>query len=348
MSTRPLPAAADLFGDLLEPETPGASGWRSYFPGLALTLIASLAAAWISEHYGAPLMLIGLLIGLAFNFANADVRLHPGLGFASKTMLRWGIVLAGLQVTLQQIAGLGVAGFASIVVTMVLVICVGALAARAMRLSTPFGVLAGGAVAICGASAALALSSVLGEKRSSQAQLTLVLVTVAAASAAAMSLYPAIAHALNMTDRQAGWLVGASIHDVAQALGAGYSFSDEAGETAAIVKLTRVALLAPMLTAIAMLFPLEAGGKRERIGLPWFVVGFLALGALNSFVALPAEVGTWAKVATSALLLMAVTATGIRSPMHLLLGQGWRSAVPVIAATLAAFALSLGFALWLG
>jgi uncharacterized integral membrane protein (TIGR00698 family) len=348
MSKLQYPVAADLYGDLLDTGAPEKSTWRDYFPGLALTLIASLAAAWISEHYGAPLMLIGLLIGLAFNFANADARLHPGLGFASKTLLRWGIVLAGLQVTLQQILGLGVAGFASIVASIALVIGAGVIAARAMRLSTPFGVLAGGAVAICGASAALALSSVLGEKRSSQAQLTLVLVTVAAASAAAMSLYPAIAHALDLTDRQAGWLVGASIHDVAQALGAGYSFSDEAGETAAIVKLTRVALLAPTLTVIAMLFPVEAGGKRERIGLPWFVVGFLALGALNSSMTLPAEVGSWAKVATTALLVMAVTATGIRSPMHLLLGQGWRSAMPVIAATLAAFALSLGFAVWLG
>jgi uncharacterized integral membrane protein (TIGR00698 family) len=209
-------------------------------------------------------------------------------------------------------------------------------------------VLAGGAVAICGASAALALASVLGEKRASQAQLTLVLVTVAAASALAMSLYPVIAELIGMSDRQAGWFVGASIHDVAQALGAGYSFSDEAGETAAIVKLTRVAMLAPALAAVAMLFPVETGQSAARVGLPWFVLGFLGLGAVNSFVPLPPEVAGWAKQATSALLLLAVTATGIRSPMHLLLGQGWRSAMPVIAATLAAFALSIGFALWLG
>ncbi len=342
------PLAADLFGDLLETTAPADARWRSYFPGLAMTIVAALAAAWISEHYGAPLMLMGLLIGLAFNFANADARLHSGLGFASKTLLRWGIVLAGLQVTLQQIAGLGWLGFLSIAATIAIVTAIGAGVAKAMRLGSAFGVLAGGAVAICGASAALALASVLGEKRASQAQLTLVLVTVAAASALAMSLYPVIAELMGMSGRQAGWFVGASIHDVAQALGAGYSFSDEAGETAAIVKLTRVAMLAPALAVVAMLFPIEKGQSAARVGLPWFVLGFLALGAVNSFIALPPEVALRAKQATTALLLLAVTATGIRSPMHLLLGQGWRSAMPVIASTLAAFALGIGFALWLG
>lgn len=347
MSAREMPLAADLYGDLLDTTTPAKSRWRDYLPGLAMAAVASGAAAWLSDHYGAPLMLMGLLIGLAFNFVNTDERLHAGLGLASKTLLRWGIVLAGLQITVQQIAELGWQSFAWIAAMIAAVVGAGVLSARAFRLSPSFGVLAGGAVAICGASAALAISSVLGEKRSSQAQLTLVLVTVSAASALAMSFYPAIAHMLGMSDRQAGWLVGGSIHDVAQALGAGYSFSDAAGETAAIVKLTRVAMLAPALAAIALLFHVEAGQKRERIGLPWFVVGFLALGLVNSVVALPPEIGDGARNATQILLLLAVTATGIRSPMQLLLNQGWRSAAPVIGATVTAFALSLAGALLL-
>ncbi len=345
---RSLPAAADLFGDLLEPAPEEKLRWNRYLPGLAMTIVAALAAAWLSEHYGAPLMLMGLLIGLAFNFTNADARLHPGLGFASKTLLRWGIVLAGLQITIWQIADLGWGSFLWIAAMIAAVIGVGALTARWLKLGLHFGILAGGAVAICGASAALALASLLGEKRASQAQLTLVLVTVSAASALAMSLYPALTHLIGLSDRQAGWLVGSSIHDVAQALGAGYSISDESGQIAAIVKLTRVALLAPALAIIALLIPAEPGQSREKMGLPWFVAGFLVLGAVHSFIPLPKEVITWSAQATSALLLLAVTATGIRSPMHLLLGLGWRSAAPVVAATLAAFVLALAGALLFG
>ena len=336
-----MPLAADLYGDLLDTSPAQKSGWRDYFPGLAMTVVAALAAAWLSEHYGAPLMLMGLLIGLAFNFANADTRLHPGLGFASKTLLRWGIVLAGLQITIWQIAGLGWESFLWIAAMIAIVTGVGALTARYLGLGSAFGTLAGGAVAICGASAALALSSVLGEKRTTQAHLTLVLVAVSAASAFAMSIYPLVAEVIGLTDQQAGFLVGASIHDVAQALGAGYSFSDQAGETAAIVKLTRVAMLAPALAVVALLFPAEEGQARGRVGVPWFVLGFLALAGVNSAVAMPAEVGLVAKHATTALLLLAVTATGIRSPMQMLMQQGWRSSLPVIVATLVAFALGL-------
>jgi uncharacterized integral membrane protein (TIGR00698 family) len=348
MKPNQLPAAADLFGDLLDSTPQKKQGWRLYIPGLIVTIIAALAAAWLSEHYGAPLMLMGLLIGLAFNFANADAKLHTGLGFASKTLLRWGIVLAGLQVTLWQIVDLGWASFLWIAAMIAIVTSIGALTARFMGLSLAFGTLAGGSVAICGASAALALSSVLGEKRSSQTQLTLVLVTISAASALAMSLYPALAALIGLTDKQAGWLVGGSIHDVAQAMGAGYSFSNDAGETATIVKLTRVALLAPALAVVALLFPAEPGQTRARIGLPWFVAGFLILGACNSFLPIPETASTWARHATQALLLLAVTATGIRSPMHLLLGQGWRSMAPIIASTIAAFLLSLLAAVLIG
>ncbi len=337
----PLPAAADLYGDLLDSAPVNKSPWKTYFPGLAMTMVAALAAAWLSEHYGAPRMLMGLLIGLAFNFTNSDTRLHPGLRLASNTLLRWGIVFAGLQITLWQILDLGWGSFLWIAAMIAIVTGIGAITARWMGLGLSFGTLAGGAVAICGASAALALSSLLGEKRSSQAQLTVVLVTVSAASAVAMSLYPVLAQFAGLTDRQAGWLVGSAIHDVAQAIGAGYSISDEAGQTATIVKLTRVALLAPALAVIAMVFPVTSRQSRQRIGLPWFVLGFLALGALNSFVSLPSAVTTWSAQTTSALLLLAVTATGIRSPMHLLIGQGWRSAAPVAAASLAAFALAL-------
>lgn len=346
MSARPTPAAADLYGDLLDVGPVTRPGWRSFLPGLAITTVAALAAAYLSEHYGAPLMVMGLLIGLAFNFVNADARLHPGLAFASKTLLRWGIVLVGLQVTFAQIASLGWVAFVAVAAMIALVTLTGTLVARGNRMGSAFGTLAGGAVAICGASAALALSSILGEKRASQAQLTLVLVSVSAASALAMSVYPILAQSLGLSDTQAGFLMGASIHDVAQALGAGYSYSEVAGQTASIVKLTRVAMLAPALAVVAWAYP-AADAQKGQVGLPWFVLGFLGMTTLHSLVALPTPVLAWSPRLASGLLLLAVTATGIRSPLNLLLEQGWRSSLPVIASTVVSFLLALGAAILL-
>lgn len=350
--TRPTPAAADLFGDLLEVEAPSKRERPhvkalTYLPGLGVTGIVALAAAWLGDHYGAPLMLMGLLIGLAFNFLNADARLHPGLGFASKTLLRWGIVLVGLQVTIWQIAALGPVSFAVIGAMILVTMGAGTLVARSLGLGAAFGTLAGGSVAICGASAALALSTALGEKRVNQAQLTLVLVAVSAASAFAMSVYPILTQAIGLEPRAAGFLLGASIHDVAQALGAGYSLGEVEGQTAAIVKLTRVALLAPTLLLVTLVVARDGERASGAAPVPWFILAFLALTAANSFVALPPEVADAARLGTSALLLLAVVATGIRSPMHLLLKQGWRASMPVVAATIVSFLLSLAAALLL-
>ncbi|WP_380874798.1 phosphoenolpyruvate carboxylase [Sphingomonas sp. DBB INV C78] len=339
-----LPAAADLYGDL-EP-TP-AVGWKDYVPGLIVTALATLAAAYLSERYGAPLTLMALLVGLALNFLSADARLSPGLAFASRTLLRWGIVLVGARITLGQIVDLGPVALAAIVVILALTLLSGVALARLLGFGAAFGALAGGAVAICGASAALAIATVLGEKRANQAQLALVLVGISAASSLAMVGYPLIAHQFGLGDTAAGFMLGASIHDVAQALGAGYSYSQHAGETAAIAKLSRVALLAPALAAIAWFFPAEDGRKAKLAGLPWFVMGFFGLAALNSTGIVPPFVDEAAESGAAALLACAVTATGIRSPMQTLLESGPRPLLVIVGSTLVALALSAAAAVWL-
>ena len=335
------PRAADLFNDL-EPEP--AKRWTEVMPGLIVAALATMAAGFVADHYGAPLTLMALLIGLALNFLGADPRMASGLGFASRTLLRWGIVLVGARVTIGQIVALGPMTLLAVVLILLATLAVGALVARAMGLSAAFGTLAGGSVAICGASAALALATTLGDRRVNQAQLALVLVGISAASATAMFFYPLIAHAAGLSDRQAGLMLGASIHDVAQAIGAGYSFSDHAGEVATIVKLTRVALLAPVLALLTLIFPASDGSK-AKLSVPWFVTGFFVVAAVNSVVPVPAIVGRSAQTLATALLACAVAATGIRAPMNALLGTGAKPLLVIVASSLVALALSLAAAL---
>ena len=338
----PRPATADLYGDI----EPGLHAtWRATLPGLAVAAMGTLAAAFVSDHYGAPLTLMALLFGLALNFLSADARLTPGLAFASRSLLRWGIVLVGVRVTFGQIAALGPVALAATLAIVGLTMAAGLVAARRLGLGRAFGVLAGGAVAICGASAAMALATTLGDRRISQTQLTLVLVGISAASALAMVAYPLVAHAFALSDLRAGFFLGASIHDVAQALGAGYSFSDPAGQIAAIVKLTRVALLAPVLAIVALFLPRGEAGRGQAV--PWFVFGFFALAGVNSLGVIPAVVATAAERAATALLAVAVTATAMRSPLAQLLEAGPRPLLVIVVATLAACALSLLAALTL-
>lgn len=348
-----IPYGGDLFGELhlaeaSQPAQPAAAR-RSLFPGLAICGVAAAAAAWLSEHYHFPIILLGLLVGLSLSFVARDPRTHEGLDFASRTFLRWGIVILGFQVTFMQIGALGAVPFLALAAGMGLTLFAGIAAAQIAGQSRHAGLLAGGATAICGASAALALYGVIGKDRLSQAQFALTLVVLSLASALAMSVYPIIAAYLQLSDQQAGFLIGASIHDVAQAIGGGYAFSDAAGSYATIVKLARVALLAPVVALVTLAIG-SAGAppgqtRWRRLALPWFITAFLAAVALNSLVVLPPMVAGHALAASKGLLLLAVTATAMRSRMDLLLDMGWRATIPVLAATIVSFLGALLFVL---
>lgn len=353
-----LPYGGDLFGEmyLAEQAPPAAKrrfSLRSHAPGAGLVLVAAGAAAWLADHYGFPIILLGLLVGLSLNFVTGEAKTHAGLDLASRACLRWGIVSLGLQLTLGQIYALGPWPFAALVAIMGTTFCAGLLGARLSGQSRYAGVLAGGATAICGASAALALYAIIGRERLSQAQFALTLVGVSLASALAMSLYPMIAVELGLSDHNAGFLVGASIHDVAQAIGGGFTISDTAGGQATIIKLSRVALLGPALILVSLWIgpgARDAGVARpawRRITLPWFIVAFAVLTVLNSVVAIPEAIRDAAMVGSKALLLFAVIATAMRSDLAPILRLGWRAATPVVCATLASFLCAMA-AVYLG
>jgi uncharacterized integral membrane protein (TIGR00698 family) len=342
---------ADLYGETYLADDNPARAKRllisSLFPGLAVVGVAAAAATWFSEHYGMPVILAGLLLGLALNFVSAEQKVHPGLDFCGTSCLRWGIVLLGTQVTAMQIGGLGALAFLGLIGIMSLVMGAGLLGARLGGQSRYAGWLAGGATAICGASAALAIYAVIGRERLNQSQFTLILVGVALASAVAMSFYPLIAAQLDFTDKQAGFLMGAAVHDVAQSLGGGYSFSQSAGETATIVKLSRVALLAPAVALVGLAIGSTDGRSKSlvsKLKLPWFIIAFFVAVAVNSVIDAPEWVAEYGLVASKAMLLFAVTATAMRSRLDLLLTQGWRALLPVILATLTAFITAAAFA----
>ena len=347
--------AGDLFGELhlaVAPAEAAAPPRDPIWPGLAVCATASIAAAWLSEHYGFPIILLGLLVGLALSFLGHEPRMQRGLDYASRTFLRIGIVVLGFQVTFAQIGAIGAVPFLALAAVMAAAFAAALLSARVVGQSAYAGILAGGATAICGALAALALYGVIGKRRLSQAQFALTLVGVSLASALAMSVYPILAAELGLSDRQAGFLIGASIHDVAQAIGGGFAFSDAAGSDATIVKLARVALLAPLVALVS----LAIGGGEEsakgraiwrRLALPWFIVAFLATLTLNSLVPVPPSWSAVLLALSKGLLLLAVTATAMRSRLELLLDAGWRATVPTLAATLASFAAALAFVVWL-
>lgn len=314
--------------------SPFAGAWQrshSLYRGVLLALAVATAARFVSDHYGAPAMLFALLFGIAFNFLSADDRCAPGIEFASKTLLRTGVALLGFRLGLSEIASLGAGPVLSVAGLLVLTIGFGIAVAPLFGRPWHFGLLTGGAVAICGASAALAISAVLPRREGLEKDTLFTVVAVTTLSTVAMVTYPIIARLFGLDDAATGFLIGATIHDVAQVVGAGYSVSETAGDLATLVKLERVAMLPIVLLAIA----LACGrGERKRIDVPGFLVVFVVCVLLNSSGLTPEPVQMAATGLSQWLLIIAIAALGMRTSLKAMLDLGPRHLILVVSETL--------------
>jgi uncharacterized integral membrane protein (TIGR00698 family) len=254
-------------------------------------LTVAIAATFLSEHYHGPVMLFALLLGMAFHFLSQEGRTVAGIELASKGVLRIAVGLLGAQITIAQITNLGLTPVLTMVAAVGSTILFGMLASRVLGLGKTFGVLTGGAVAICGASAALAISSVLPKGGNHERDTVFTVIAVTTLSTIAMVLYPIVVTRFNLDHEAAGIFLGGTIHDVAQVVGAGYSVSEETGNVATFIKLLRVAMLLPVVVGLSFIMHARNGGSGGRRQLlPGFLLLFAALVVLNSAHLIPQDV----------------------------------------------------------
>lgn len=299
---------------------------RNLRPGLLASGVVAIAASFLAKHYGAPVMLFALLLGMAMNFLAVDGPCKPGIDVAARQVLRVGVALLGLRITLGQMASLGWEPVILVTVAVTLTIGMGILAARVMGFNPFFGFLSGGAVAICGASAAMAISAALPTHPLRERATLFTVIGVSLLSTVAMVAYPLLAKVTGLNDTQAGIFLGATIHDVAQVVGAGYALSPTTGDVATVVKLMRVGMLLPVILCAAFLTRRQgntAGGERPPL-LPGFAVAFFALVLLNSSNVLSQTVIRAGIEASQWCLIVAIAAIGMKTQVKDLIAIGWR------------------------
>ncbi len=313
---------------------------KTLVPGLLVTALVGMAAAFLGSHYKGSMLLFALLLGLALHFISEDTRCAIGIQFASSTVLRLGVALLGLRLTIDHVVTLGWQTVVALLAAVSLTIALGLLLARLFRVRTSLGVLIGGATAICGASAALAISSVLPKDANLERDTTLTVVGVTTLSTVAMVVYPLITQWLGFDAVMAGKFIGATIHDVAQVVGAGYSLSPEAGDAATITKLMRVAFLMPVLVVISLVVRLRmsgavgAGSAAKTPLLPWFTVVFVVLMLINSTGWIPAAVQSAASNVSQAFLVLAIAGVGLKTSLRDVTRLGWRPVAMIFLVTL--------------
>ena len=334
-----LPSAAAKPADVFRV---GANKAAAYLPGVALAGAIAVLATFATTRLGGPVMLYALLIGIAFSAIGKDERFMPGITFAAKQILRIGVALLGVRITVGDVASLGAPTVLLVVCGVTFAISAGTLIGRAFGLRSDHALLSAGAVAICGASAALAISAVLPQHKDSERNTILTVIGVTTLSTVAMVLYPFITEALGLTDRQSGIFIGATIHDVAQVVGAGYTVSDEAGDTATIVKLMRVACLVPVVFLTCLYFRKDcietADDAKTPPLLPLFLIGFVVLMIINSLGLIPQGVGAGISDASRYGLVTAVAALGVKTSLGAMTKVG---PAPVAVMTLQTVLLAL-------
>jgi uncharacterized integral membrane protein (TIGR00698 family) len=308
--------------------------WRAAAPGLAVAAVVAIAATFLSLQYKASAMLFALLLGMALHFLAEEGKCLPGIQVASSVVLRAGVALLGLRITVAQVQALGWGSIVLVVAAVAATILIGIAVARALRLGTAFGTLTGGAVAICGASAALAIASILPRHPHAERDASFTVIGVTALSTLAMIMYPVVVGALGLDHHAAGVFLGGTIHDVAQVVGAGYSVSPETGDTATIVKLVRVAMLMPACLAIGLALHARGRGAGAAPVLPGFAVVFVLLVLVASTGMVP----EWALELSSQVarwcLVTAIAAIGMKTSLRSLVDMGLKPVMLLVSETL--------------
>lgn len=285
------------------------------WPGLAIS--AAIAAAAMAARLipGLQLlspMILAILLAMAVHHTvGVPAQATPGIKFAMRPILRFGIVLLGFQLTVAQIGDIGWLAFAMIAAAVFVTLAATRLLARAMGVDAGLAELIGTGTAICGASAVIAANTVT---RASDADVTYALATVTLFGSVAMFLYPLLAAPLALSPEAYGLWTGSSVHEVAQVVAAAFQLGDVAGQIGTTAKLSRVLLLAPVVLGLGLLAARSAaadGSRRGSVPFPWFIVGFAAIVVLNSSVTLPHDIKQGFAWLTSFLLTTGLAAMGL-------------------------------------
>jgi len=352
---------------------PDANTWRRRAPGLLLTALVAVAA--LALNRAVPVvsaLLVAILVGVLLrNLRLIPAAAEDGVRYSARTVLRLGVVLLGLQLSVPEVIGLGWGALAVIVVTVAGTWGLTLLLGRLLRVPAALTLLLATGTAICGASAVAAMAAVAGtagreREEDVDAAATTAVAAVTIFGTVAMLALPPLAAALALDAHATGVWLGAGIHEVGQVVAAGGLVGEAVLATAVLTKLGRVVLLAPLVAGVSYARSRRARVEAERLAavesadavlagaapphhatdrpplVPGFVVGFLVLVAVRSLLPVPAGVAEVVQLASTFLLTVAMVALGAGVNVRALVTRGGPALLLGLASAVVAAGLSLG------
>ena len=310
----------------------------NYLPGVLLAIAVTIFAFFISSNLKLPIMLISLLLGMIFNSLSRRIIFEAGIGFSATQILRLGVAFLGFRLSLENINNLGYLPISFVIILVLLTFFCAIGIAFLFKNKLAIGCLIGGSVAVCGASAALAVSSVIPKKNIKEKEIFIVILGVTILSTIAMVIYPFLAQMLQMKDDVSGFLMGSTIHDVAQVVGAGYSISDESGIIATFTKMIRVATLPIIVIIVSNIFNADS---RKKLSLPWFVIFFIFAAIINNVFQFSELLFNLLQQISSIFLVIAISALGLKTNIVQIAKVEFSFVMIIIVDTLIMLALAL-------
>ena len=267
--------------------------------GILLCLALGITSMWMAALKVWPFqinarptfepVMIAIVLGMVLgNLWSVPKSFAPGVKFSVKKFLPLGIIFLGARLNYWDILRLGLNGVLMSLGEILLALILMYLLTRWLKLSGKLGTLLGIGTALCGGTAIVAAAPVIEAEES---DVVFGVATVTLLGLIAMFLLPVLGHILALSDKAFGIWAGLSIHQLPQVVAAGFAFSQKAGETATIVKLARISMLAPIVFIVGLLYARNKAQKmqstnRGRINylsmFPKFVLGFLALAVLRT------------------------------------------------------------------
>lgn len=324
---------ASIGGDPAQTGANTRPGAAPFLAGIALCACLAAGAIGVASVSGIPSVVAGLVMGMIARsllpgFAEAS---EPGIRYCSRTVLRIAVALLGLRLAAPDLAALGPRAIGIVAVSLVTTIGTGYLIARPMLRDRHVAAVSAAAVAVWGASAALAVSAIFPQRAVLERMTTLVVIIVSLLSTIVMLAYPPLAAALGFSPAETALLFGAAIHDVAQVAGAGLAISPEVATQAVAVKMIRVAGLLPIVLGFGILLRANRGGGTRPQLLPAFLVVYLVLALIAGFGIAPPFLISLGSTAATWLLTAAVAALGLSTRL-----EDLRAAPPLLLVFLAA------------
>ncbi len=267
----------------------------AFMKGILLTLIIALVAKYISTFPFFSILgqlVIAIILGMAWRAAfKVQDTWQIGITFSSKKLLRLGIILLGMRLNLMDIYNAGASVFLIAFINLVFALLVVYGLTKVFHVDKKLGILTACGTAICGAAAVVAIAPQI---KANEKETAVGAAIVALLGTVFTLVYTVLYSVFNLTPTEYGIFAGGTLHEIAHVIAAASAGGDEAIDMAVIVKLTRVALLVPVAIVIGILYR-RMDKKQEKEGfslsiIPWFILGFLAMSAINSLGIVPANV----------------------------------------------------------